>query len=91
LDKIEMTSKSATSRDFRVVVWNMAKSQRAWKALDGLSPDLCLLCEAQVPKGRQGHWSVEGTRGRDKAKRQWSAAIVTASEATPIEDASLDV
>jgi hypothetical protein len=37
-----------------VVVWNMNDRRDAWPALDRLEPDVCLLNETLVAKGRKG-------------------------------------
>lgn len=65
----------------------MARKVRAWPALDELNPDLCLLNEALVPTGRRGVWSTDGTVGRDRGKRRWTAAVVSHFESTAITDA----
>lgn len=73
----------------RVVVWNMAhKGDRAWAALERLEPDICLLNEAIVPRERQGVWSASGTHGRDRKKRLWTAAVITAHPSHEITDAT---
>lgn len=77
----------SSKRRLRVVVWNMAHKQRAWAALDRLGPDICLLNEAFVPAGRRGVWSTDGTVGRDRAKRRWTAAVVSRFKSTAITDA----
>jgi hypothetical protein len=79
--------KTSSSRRLRVVVWNMAKNVRAWSALDGLEPDICLLTEAVVPAGRRGAWSKDGTVGRDGKERPWTAAVVSGLQSSAITDA----
>jgi hypothetical protein len=74
-------------RRLRVVVWNIANKPCAWSALDRLEPDICLLNEADVPAGRQGVWSADGTRGRDNKNRPWTAAVVSSLQSSPITDA----
>ena len=77
----------APEHHLRVVVWNIAGKERAWAALDGLRPDICLLNEALVPVARSGAWSAPGTVGRDGKRRRWTAAVVTKTPSTPITDA----
>jgi endonuclease/exonuclease/phosphatase family metal-dependent hydrolase len=87
-DTITMANRGLPSkRRLRVVVWNVAGKQRAWAALDGLDADICLLNEAIVPAGRRGVWSADGTVGRDKATRRWTAAVVTRFDSAAITDA----
>lgn len=74
-------------RPLRVVVWNIDKKPAAWPALERLQPDICLLNEAVVPDGRRGVWNADGTRGRDRAKRPWTAAVVTNLPSEPITGA----
>ena len=71
----------------RVVVWNVARKDRAWAALDRLKPDICLLNEAVVPANRRGVWNADGTIGRDDKPRPWTAAVITTSTFRPIVDA----
>ena len=83
-----MAASFASQKDrLRVVVWNIASKARAWAALDRLEPDICLLNEAVVPKGRDGVWSDAGTLGRDGKTRRWSAAVISGSPSKPITDA----
>ena len=68
-------------------MWNIDKKPAAWSALERLQPDTCLLNEAVVPDGRRGVWNADGTRGRDKAKRPWTAAVQTDLPSSGITDA----
>lgn len=71
----------------RVVAWNIASNPEAWRALDAVEPDICLLNEAVIPEGRSGIWSPEGTFGRDGARRRWTAAVVSTLQTRKIGDA----
>lgn len=71
----------------RVVVWNVARKEAAWPALDRLNADVCLLNEAIVPTGRAGVWNPDGTIGRDGKRRRWTAAIISGRQLSLIADA----
>lgn len=75
----------------RVVVWNVARKERAWAALDRLQPDICLLNEAVVPAERNGARSASGTIGRDGKHRRWTAAVITKEPSRSITDAAVRV
>jgi endonuclease/exonuclease/phosphatase (EEP) superfamily protein YafD len=70
----------------RVVVWNIANNNLAFKALARLNPDVALLNEASPPPTLNGIWR-QATEGRDSKRRPWSAAVLSPHRVEEITDA----
>jgi hypothetical protein len=81
-----------------VLVWNMALGSvptrdpaKNWAQLERLMADqqahIALLNEARVPPGANVAHEPDGTRGRDGKPREWSTAVLSDWELSPITNA----